>query len=144
VWGGAQVRTEALVNNVWAAAVQVGQVDKAEKALLKLIVMHPQYPLLLFNLGVALASQGRLQEAKQAYRRCSKRHALPQCAANLANILLQQGHLDHALHVCHTAIATHPRYAPLHSALAAVRTRRGEFGKGLAAALAAVALQPGL
>ncbi len=35
-----QVRTEALVNNVWAAAVLVGLLEPAERHLIKLIGTH--------------------------------------------------------------------------------------------------------
>jgi hypothetical protein len=78
-----QVRTEALVNNVWAAAVLIGLLEPAERHLIKLIGthftcctstgvqiltleakagMHPQLSSLYYSLALALSAQGRLQE----------------------------------------------------------------------------------
>jgi hypothetical protein len=66
-----QVRTDALVNNVWAAAVLVGQIQDAEKKLIKLIGMHPHLYSLHYTLAMAYSAQGRLQESKRQLRRCS-------------------------------------------------------------------------
>lgn len=66
-----QVRTDALVNNVWAAAVLVGQIQDAEKKLIKLVGMHRHLYSLRYTLAVAYVAQGRLQEGKRELRRCS-------------------------------------------------------------------------
>mmetsp|Transcript_33139 Transcript_33139/g.51610 ORF Transcript_33139/g.51610 Transcript_33139/m.51610 type:complete len:1151 (+) Transcript_33139:480-3932(+) len=138
-----QVRTEALVHNVWASAIQVGSYDKAEKELFKLSQMHPKFPMLHFNLGVLYASQGRLQEAKACYRRCAYlRTGGPQCRSNLGNILLQQGHVDQAMEVFQAALKRFPQYAPLHSGLAAARLQRGDNREAYESAMRALRVRP--
>ena len=152
------VRTDALVNNVWAAAVLVGQMDAAESKLIQLIKAHPYLYQLHYTLAVGLLSQGRLQEAKAEFRRCveppsqqmaaSKRMrrsdrllVLPHCRAGLASVLLRQGHVEEALEVLVLAVEEDAWFAPLHSALASVRLQRAEPVLALTHALEAVDLR---
>jgi len=94
------------VEQVWASAVLVGQMEAAEKNVIKLIGVHPYLSSLQYTLGVGFAAQGRLQEAKTAYRRCAspltekeaskyKKHdrdlMIPHCRVGLASLLLKQG-----------------------------------------------------
>ena len=154
-----KVRTDALVNNVWAAAVLVGRMTEAEKHLIKLLKVHPDLMQLHYTLAVGFAVQGRLQEAKAEYRRCirtepdkdrSKRDKtkssdapllLAHCRAGLSSVLIKQGHYEQALPVLLAGVDDDPWFAPLHSALAAVRIHRAEPALALTHALEAVDLR---
>jgi len=59
------------VNNVWAAAILVGQLDAAEKKLIGLVALHPHLFQLLYTLGIGYVSQGRLQEARTSLQLCA-------------------------------------------------------------------------
>jgi Flp pilus assembly protein TadD len=96
-------------NDVWRAPELIW-LDSAEKA--------PQNPRPLNNLGVALANQGRYQEATEQYHKALRLN--PKYAdayANLGYALARQGKIEDAISHFETALKIKPNYHEAHSNL---------------------------
>lgn len=94
--------------------------------------------------GVALASEGRLDEAVAWYRRVLKAH--PEYApaqASLADALRLQGAWDEAIELARQAVRNDPDAARSRSALGITLAQRGRFAEALLHLERAVALNPG-
>lgn len=111
------------------------------------VAKSPWNPRAWLSYGHALAAEGRLDEAEQAYQR-----ALPLAAGdpgmtgqlirNLAHGYLGQGRIDEAERLLAGAIATGAQDADLLANLAVVKLHRGQFDEADRLARRSVAITP--
>ena len=95
------------------------------------------------NLGVALARQGRLDEAIAHYRDALRiQPTYADARYNLANALSRQGKLDEAVVNYVEALRLDPKHVQAHSNLASVLVRQGKMEEAVAYYRAAVRLKP--
>ena len=145
------VRREALVHNVWGAAIMSGHVDMAIAALLPLLPsMGMKMPLLYAALAAALERSGRLAEAARALRGCingmhgeeggGEGVSTGVCFERLARVLNRQGRLEEALEVLDEAGVVQD--AGLHTMRASLLMKRGNSQGALQEALRGSQLRP--
>jgi tetratricopeptide (TPR) repeat protein len=95
------------------------------------------------NLGVALASVGRIDDAIAAYRGAlALRPQFPEALVNLAAALQQSGQPDQAIECCRQAIAIRPDYPEAHNNLGNALRDTTQLSDAIAAYRQAVALRP--
>ena len=84
------------------------------------------------NLGVALARQGRSQEAMAHYAEALRiRPHLPQVKNNIGGILFQEGRIQEAITQYVEALRITPNYADAHSNLGAALVREGKLEEAI-------------
>lgn len=99
------VLSEALMHNVWAAALVSGAVDEAIAGLVALLPrVGSSKPLLYTTLAAAFERSGRFAEAASAARACrasagggALRSGVGFCLERLARVLSRQGRMEEAL-----------------------------------------------
>jgi len=103
----------------------------------------PDDPQAHYNLGVALKSAGRFDDAAASYRKAVKlKPDLAEAHNNLGTVLKDQGQFDAALSSYRRAIEIKPDFADAHSNLAYVLKQLGQFDAAVASCRRAVALNP--
>ena len=96
-----------------------------------------------FNLGNALASAGRLDEALLAYRQAiGLKPDYAMAHFKLGLVLGEQGQLDEAIAACRRAIELKPDHADAHYSLGISLDRTGRLDEAVAAYRKAIALKP--
>ena len=105
---------------------------------------NPGFVDALYNLGNALAGQGRGGEAETAYRRAIgiDRGFLP-AYVNLGNALLQQGKEDKAIETYRRALDVHPGFTEAHYNLAEALRDQGKADEAITAYRQALDIDPG-
>lgn len=110
--------------NPMAAIVQKLQQGKQAEGiqLLELILSrHPDDPVVLYNLGLALSDAGRLERAEQCLRRAARLNpADANIAVALGVALGRMGRCDEAVAVLRTAVGQEPRNPWAHRNLGAM------------------------
>ena len=97
-----------------SSAGHSGDWQTASTALAKLTQAHPNASLWA-DYGLALQKQGRLNQAKKAYRKAlSANSGQAMAANNLALLLRGQGQFDQARSLLETAVQANPNVASLH------------------------------
>ncbi|MBF0382093.1 MAG: tetratricopeptide repeat protein [Magnetococcales bacterium] len=97
----------------------------------------------LFDKGVALQQNGRLQEAVKAYQDCLLLH--PDhigVLSNMAVALQKQGKLDEALTVCQKAISLRPDFASAHFNLAVILQEQGKLQEAKSSLKTVISIEP--
>ena len=110
--------------------VQAGELkkyDEAAELFEKLVAIAPQYPLAVFNQGLAYMELSRYPEAlicsKKAYEMEPGRK---ECALNCAHCELILGDSGHAMNLLQEILRTVPDYAPALAIQAVAHALRGE------------------
>jgi tetratricopeptide (TPR) repeat protein len=95
------------------------------------------------NLGLALGTEGRLDEAIEHFQRASEispNH--PQAYNNLGNVLVWKGRPEDAIANFARAIQIQPDYAEAHNNLANMLAKKGQFAEAIAHYQKAIQLNP--
>jgi predicted O-linked N-acetylglucosamine transferase (SPINDLY family) len=134
----------AFVHNLLGAAcLTLGRNDQAECALRLAYARGVRMPAVLNNLAMAIAGQGRHEEALEFYREAIEAdpgHAIAR--NNMANSLKECGRPEEALAAYSDAIALRSDYADAHSNQGLVLEALGRTTEARAAHARALALQP--
>jgi tetratricopeptide (TPR) repeat protein len=121
-------------NSVWLDPVALWR-DSADKSEKK---ARPH-----LNLGVALAKQGRLDEAISHYLEALRREPDNEMAhISLGAALVKQGKLDEAVAHYTEALRIRPNYEVTHLSLGIVFTRQGKFNEAVAHYIEALKVKP--
>ena len=105
---------------------------------------HSEEAQRIYQMGNALAAQGRMDQAIAHYKRALVLR--PDDALthnNLGNALADQGQLDAAIVHLRQAVRLNPGYAEAHANLANALMRRGALDEAVLLCRQAVALRPG-
>ena len=97
-----------------------------------MLTINPGVVLLHNDLGVALVSQGKLDEAEEQFRKVMQiapRHT--RAHVNLANLLLTDDKFDEAISHYKQAIQAEPEYPESHHHLAVAQMRTDQFDEAL-------------
>jgi Flp pilus assembly protein TadD len=95
-----------------------GQLDKAERSLLKAVAMSPSKPRYRNNLGMVYGHQRRYEEAMDQFRRAGSE---ADSQYNLAFVRASQNDFDEAKACFHRALAADPTFEPARRALDSFR-----------------------
>ena len=98
----------------------------------RMLVLAPRMVLLNNDLGVALLSQGRLDEAANQFEKVlqvAPNHV--RAHINLGNVLLTNEKFDEAISHYQKALETEPGFAPAHYHLAVAQMRTGRLDEAL-------------
>jgi predicted O-linked N-acetylglucosamine transferase (SPINDLY family) len=105
--------------------------------------IQPDYLEAELNLGNALASLGRFEDAVAHFRRVlASNPTSVEALNNLGNALREQGKLDEAVGPFREALELQPRFAEGHNNLGAVLAGRGQIEEAVAEYRRAVELKP--
>ena len=108
------------------ASMARGQYGSAVRTLSLLIATEPGFAEAHFQLGIALSSLDRNDEAARAYREALRLNPYHfGAAAALGHVAVEQGNLDAALRYYQQAQKLHPRIADVPDAVRAVRAVLG-------------------
>jgi serine/threonine-protein kinase len=121
------------------AAKQKGAAGYLRAAL----ALRPGTAVVSYNLGVALAGEGRAAEAVGCFQKAIRLH--PKWAMahhNLGTALYQTGRVEEAIASLRMAISRAPKYAQSHSNLGDALTARVRLEEALASYRRAIALDP--
>ncbi|MBF0443981.1 MAG: tetratricopeptide repeat protein [Magnetococcales bacterium] len=122
---------------------QNGKLDAALNSYNSALILQPDNPALLSNIGLALHSKGRLTQAVQAYQKAitiKPDHA--QAHYNLGNILKEQKKDKRAIEHYNKAIAVQPDYLDAYNNLGNTLKERGELDEAVAILEKAILLYP--
>ena len=109
----------------------------------RMLVLAPRMVLLNNDLGVALLSQGKFDEAADQFRQVlqvAPHHV--RAHVNLGNLLLTQEKYDEAIGHYQQALHTEPDFTPAHYHLAVVLMRTGQLDEALKHFREAIQLTP--
>jgi tetratricopeptide (TPR) repeat protein/serine/threonine protein kinase len=107
------------------------------------LALRPQSAVVYNNLGVALAVQGKQEEAVAAFGKAiALQPDYAMAHSNLGSSLKEQGKLEEALTALRKAIALKPDYAPAHENLGCALHEQGKLEEAVEALLKAIALKP--
>ncbi|MHC4462793.1 MAG: tetratricopeptide repeat protein [Planctomycetota bacterium] len=98
----------------------------------RMLKLNPRIVLLHNDLGVALLSQGKLDEAANQFRQVlqiAPRHV--RAHVNLGNVLLTDEKFDEAISHYRQALQTEPAFAEAHYHLAVALMRAGKFDEAI-------------
>jgi protein O-GlcNAc transferase len=133
-----------LVWKLLGAALQAAGKD-AVPALQNAVKLSPNDAELFSSLGGALQQQGKLEEARQCYRRAVE--IQPNFAAgyyNLGNVLCAMGNLENAVIRYRNALAINPLLVEAHSNLGATLQELGRHEEAITSCRRALELKPDL
>ena len=104
----------------------------------------PGYAVAHANLGCALFSLGRFEEAEARHEAALRLEPdYPDALSNLGNALLAQGRFEEAVAAFRAALRLRPDYAEAHANLGAALRDTGDIPEALLHCEAAIELQPG-
>jgi tetratricopeptide (TPR) repeat protein len=109
----------------------------------RMLVLAPRMVLLNNDLGVALLSQGKLDEAADQFRQVlevAPRHV--RAHVNLGNVLLKHEKFEESISHYHQALKTKPDFTPAHYHLAVTLMRTGQLDEALKHFREAIRLTP--
>lgn len=131
-------------NNTAALLLERGDAADAERECREGLVLKPQHPTLLFNLGRALEAQGKFTEAQQVLERSlmvSPNNA--DVAARLGDLRYKAGNFAGAREALEEAVRLAPSLANAWNTLGPTRYKLGDTEGALAALREAERLAPG-
>jgi serine/threonine-protein kinase len=118
--------------------------DEAIRFLSAALALRPESPVVHFNLGLALAEMGQMNEAITAYQKAI--HLKTTWAAPyffLGVALSKQGHWEEAVHAYRQAIRLEPSVVPAHMNLGSLLCdQKRDFAGAIAAFREVIRLQP--
>lgn len=124
-------RSPVLHVNLSYAYLALKKWTEAEAEARLAIDRQPGLALAYNNLGIALAQQNRLEEAREALERSLELNPLDRDAVlNLAAVEFSLGHEDRALELFLKAVVLnpqHPANGPVYNNLAVIYYRRGQY-----------------
>jgi serine/threonine-protein kinase len=132
-----------LGNGLRADRSSSAALTEALRYLTVAVALRPDSPGAHLNLGVALADQGRAEEAIACYHKALALE--PKYATahnNLGTALADQGRVDEAIACYRKAIVLDPNYAPAHYNLGAELVDKGQLDAAIASYQKAVASDP--
>ncbi len=115
----------------------------AEEKYRQAVALSPEQEDLHYNLGIALARQGKVEEAKKHYEKALE--LFPDYAEaqnNLGNLLLSQNKMDEAIALFRKAIENSPENASFRNNLGTALARRQMVAEATAEFQEAVRLAP--
>jgi tetratricopeptide (TPR) repeat protein len=96
-----------------------------------------------YNLGLAMASAGKIDEALERYREALRLHpGFPEAHNNLANLLTTLGKTDEAIAHCRQALRAKPNFADAHYTLGFIFAGLGKSDEAIAYCNEALRLNP--
>ena len=117
--------------------------DHAIEQYRQAVAIDPSHGPALYNLGLALAAQDRLDEAITQYRRAlAIRPDYADAHNNLGNALLRQGKIDEAIEHYHQALEIWPDYALAHRNLGLALAQGGQSAQAIIHFQRAVQIDP--
>jgi tetratricopeptide (TPR) repeat protein len=108
----------------------------------KLLEANPKAPLVWNVMGLALKSQGKLDEAVDAYRKSVDIQPIAGIYANLSQTLVLQGKLEEADAACRKAIELSPKNRRHYNALGMILQRQGKLDEAVAAYRKSIDIRP--
>ena len=115
--------------------VQAGELkkyDEAAELFEKLVAIAPQYPLAIFNQGLAYMELLRYPEALICSKKaCEMDPGRKECALNYAHCELIVGDIGHAMQLLHEILRIAPDYTPALGVLAAAHAVHGDKAAGV-------------
>lgn len=121
----------------------LGQAEALYRRLLTDRSAEGNYPLILFNLGLALAGQDKVAEAIGCYQRALRlKPGYVDAAINLGALLRQEGRLEEAVVVCRAALRFDGRSHQALDNLASALKDLGRLEESLAVRREAMRLRP--
>lgn len=126
---------------------QLEAFDEAEKCCRQAIALRPDIPVTMFNLGIALQKQGKLNEATDSFQQTISLNPNYAEAHNELGVSLQLigvDQLDASVECYRKAIAIKPGYPVAHYNLAAALKELGKNDKACDHFKEALSLQPGM
>jgi predicted O-linked N-acetylglucosamine transferase (SPINDLY family) len=121
--------------------IQSGEFPQAEEAARTILSRHREHPQAMQLLGVALAGQGRLEEAVAILAETARlRPAAAEVHYNLAKTLADGGRRDESIEAYCRAIQLRPDYFQAHTNLAIALHELGRLDEAVAEYRAAVSL----
>jgi tetratricopeptide (TPR) repeat protein len=133
-------------NNLAGALIARGAVDAVDEAVEhveKALALKPDYAEARNNLGLALASRGRLDEALAQYRKAVELEpAYAEALNNLGLLLARRGQVDEAIGHYRRALEIDPGLARAHYNLAEALTVREQTDEAAVHLRMALALRP--
>ncbi|HKA14322.1 MAG TPA: tetratricopeptide repeat protein [Myxococcota bacterium] len=133
-----------LLAAAWASHARARVWRDSESLYVASLAATPRNPLLLFNLGVVQAQQGRSEDAARSYEAAlaiDPEH--PSANTNLGNIRLRTGHPEQAIERYRAALRGDPDDVQALQNLGRVLAWRGELAEAVAELERAVRLAPG-
>ncbi|HSZ57982.1 MAG TPA: tetratricopeptide repeat protein [Tepidisphaeraceae bacterium] len=119
-----------------------GRLPELEQTCRAILSQHPEHPQAMQLLGVALAGQGRFDDAIEILAEAVRqRPAAPQAHYNLAKTLADCGRGDEAIDAYRRAIQLRPAYVQAHTNLAIALHGQGRLDEAIAEYRLAVSLQ---
>jgi serine/threonine protein kinase/Flp pilus assembly protein TadD len=119
------------------------QSDDAVRFLACAVVVRPDHAGARLNLGLALRTQGKLDEAVATYRKAiALKPDYAPAYSHLGLVLVHQGKMDEAVAAYRKATALRPGYAPAHNNLGLALAEQGKLDEAIAACRKALALRP--
>ena len=119
-----------------------GRLPELEQTCRAILSQHPEHPQAMQLLGVALAGQGRFDDAIEILAEAVRqRPAAPQAHHNLAKTLADCGRGDEAIDAYRRAIQLRPAYVQAHTNLAIALHGQGRLDEAIAEYRLAVSLQ---
>lgn len=152
--GQQQLRQSYDINQLFERgnqAQRAGKYVQAEVIWRRVIKVEPNNPAAYYNLGIALNSQNKLDEAAAAYRQSLRINPSDAVALNnLGNLLLNQGKLNEAIEILQEALIVpeQPEKTPASSHTLANANlgdafwRRGNLDEANAACRRAIQMNP--
>jgi serine/threonine-protein kinase len=116
---------------------------EAVRFLTVAVALRPESPGAHFNLGLALARKGQLDEAIDCYKKAIEldpKYAYPHY--DLGNALMAKGQLDDAITSFQKAITVDPKNVTAHNVLGYALARKGKLDEAIDCYKKAIALDP--
>ena len=124
------------------ALLAAGELDGAIEHMQAALRLAPSIADGHVNLGIALGSKGRLEEAVAQFRIALQAENTAKIHYNLGFALAKLGRSDEALREYESALTIDPDHAPAHAKLGAALCSRGKLDEGAAHLERALAIRP--
>lgn len=123
---------------------QLGAIDEVIACCRRVVELQTDNIAAHYNLGVALQSQKRHEEAAVAYREVLVRDANHALAyANLGSALREVGKIEEAVVCCRHALQLQPMLVEAYNTLGLLLIDQGKYGEGASCLRQALAYRPG-
>jgi protein O-GlcNAc transferase len=132
-----------LFNIQGTAFKSLRQFDLSFAAFNKALAISPDYIEAHNNMGLALAEQGKLEEAVEAYNKVlSIKPDYAEAFYNMGNALQEQGKLEEAVDAYNKALPLKPAYTKAHYNMGIVLQEQGKLDEALVSYNKALAIKP--
>lgn len=120
-----------------------GRTEEMVALLRTALILRPDYPAALSNLGIALQDQGQPDEAAATYRQAlTTKPVEPEALLGLSQALGKGGDLQAAIAHAEQALALRPDHAETHCSLGNLHKQAGRFDAAIAHYRQALELEP--